>query len=119
MTQYTNTQVEGKKYIFEESTSVRHKHFTGRKQKDYSILKENHHNSLCVACAHAALKGPHQSINVGWKTLISKGRVKYCRRVGSTHRAFPHSQPPWMRISLSRHDLLGEERWPISQRRRG
>ena len=28
----------------------------------------------------------------------------------------PH--PPRMRISLPRHDLLGEERWPISQRRR-
>ena len=27
-------------------------------------------------------------------------------------------QLPWMRISLPRHDLLGEERWPISQRRR-
>ena len=26
--------------------------------------------------------------------------------------------PPWMRISLPRHDLLGEERWPVSQRRR-
>ena len=25
---------------------------------------------------------------------------------------------PWMRISLPRHDLLGDERWPISQRRR-
>ena len=28
----------------------------------------------------------------------------------------PHR--PWMRISLPRHDLLGEERWLISQRRR-
>ena len=27
-------------------------------------------------------------------------------------------QPPQMRISLPRHDLLGEARWPISQRRR-
>ena len=27
-------------------------------------------------------------------------------------------QLPQMRISLPRHDLLGEERWPISQRRR-
>ena len=27
-------------------------------------------------------------------------------------------QPPLMRISLPRQDLLGEERWPISQRRR-
>ena len=26
--------------------------------------------------------------------------------------------PLWMRISLPRQDLLGEERWPISQRRR-
>ena len=26
--------------------------------------------------------------------------------------------PPWMKINLPRHDLLGEERWPISQRRR-
>ena len=36
---------------------------------------------------------------------------------GSAHRA--HS--PWlpqMKINLPRHDLLGEERWPISQRRR-
>ena len=28
------------------------------------------------------------------------------------------SHPPQMRISLSRHDLLGEKRWPISQKRR-
>ena len=28
------------------------------------------------------------------------------------------SQPPWVKISLPRHDLLGEERWWISQRRR-
>ena len=31
------------------------------------------------------------------------------------------SRPPWLlwvRISLLRHDLLGEERWPKSQRRR-
>ena len=27
-------------------------------------------------------------------------------------------RPPQMRISLPGHDLLGEERWPISQRRR-
>ena len=26
--------------------------------------------------------------------------------------------PPQIRISLSRQDLFGEERWPISQRRR-
>ena len=36
---------------------------------------------------------------------------------GSTCRAHL-SQPPWMRISLPRHDLLEEERLPISQRRR-
>ena len=32
----------------------------------------------------------------------------------------PHLYPwlPRMRISLPRHDLLGKERWPISQRRR-
>ena len=29
-----------------------------------------------------------------------------------------HPCPPRMKISLSRHDLLGKERWPISQRRR-
>ena len=29
-----------------------------------------------------------------------------------------HPQPPRMRISLPRHELLGEERWLISQRRR-
>ena len=27
-------------------------------------------------------------------------------------------RPPWIRISLPRHDLFGEERWPISERRR-
>ena len=27
-------------------------------------------------------------------------------------------RPPRMRVSLPRHDLLGEERWPISPRRR-
>ena len=32
--------------------------------------------------------------------------------------AGPSPWPPRMRRSLSRHDLLGEERWPISQRRR-
>ena len=38
-------------------------------------------------------------------------------RVGAVPtEAHPH--PPWMRISLPRHDLLGEEIWPISQRRR-
>ena len=38
---------------------------------------------------------------------------------GSARRAPPAAgQPPCMRISLPRHDLLGEERWPISQRRR-
>ena len=36
---------------------------------------------------------------------------------GSTCRAHL-SRPPWMRISLPRHDLLEEERLPISQRRR-
>ena len=36
---------------------------------------------------------------------------------GSAHRA-PCPQPPQMRISLPRQDLLGEERWLISQRRR-
>ena len=34
---------------------------------------------------------------------------------GSTRRT---PWPPQMRISLPRHDLLGEERWLISQRRR-
>ena len=28
------------------------------------------------------------------------------------------SQPPWIRINLPRHDLIGEERCPISHRRR-
>ena len=28
------------------------------------------------------------------------------------------SQLSWMRINLPRHDLLGEERWPVSQRRK-
>ena len=36
---------------------------------------------------------------------------------GSAHRA-PCPQPPQMKISLPRQDLLGEERWLISQRRR-
>ena len=37
--------------------------------------------------------------------------------VGGTPPAeSPHL--PWMRLRLPRHDLLGEERWPISQRRR-
>ena len=30
----------------------------------------------------------------------------------------PSCCPPRMRISLPRHDLLEEERWPVSQRRR-
>ena len=37
---------------------------------------------------------------------------------GSTCRAPPHPGLPWMRISLPRYDLLREERWPVSQRRR-
>ena len=28
---------------------------------------------------------------------------------------FPPPHTPWMRINLPRHDLLGEERWLISQ----
>lgn len=59
---------------FKKVLFVRHPHFTGRKQKDYNILKEKDHNILCVACAHAALKGPHQKIHVGWKMLISQGK---------------------------------------------
>ena len=35
---------------------------------------------------------------------------------GSARR--PRPQLPQMRISLPRHDLLGEETWPVSQRRR-
>ena len=37
--------------------------------------------------------------------------------VGGALPTPPH-HPPRMRISLPRHDLLGEERWLISQRRR-
>ena len=37
--------------------------------------------------------------------------------VGGAPPAGP-PQLPWMRINLPRHDLLGEERWPISQKRR-
>lgn len=59
VTQYTNTPVEGRGNILQESVFVRHPHFTDRKQEDYNILKEKDHNILFVACVHAALKGPH------------------------------------------------------------
>ena len=42
-------------------------------------------------------------------------------RYKGTCEGAPPAEPPWppqMRISLPRHDLLGEERWPISQRKR-
>ena len=47
-------------------------------------------------------------------------------QLGEEHTFFPvlgaqsaePRHPPRMRISLPRHDLLGEERWPISQMRR-
>ena len=35
---------------------------------------------------------------------------------GGSSRTSP--ELPKMRVSLPRHDLLAEERWPISQRRR-
>ena len=34
---------------------------------------------------------------------------------GQAEPPHPHPCPPRMRISLLRHDHLGEERWPISQ----
>ena len=39
-------------------------------------------------------------------------------RMGGSTRRPPRPRPPQMKISLPRHDLPGEERWPISQRRR-
>ena len=46
-----------------------------------------------------------------------KSPSEYSQDVGgsSAHRAPPNSHPPQMRISLSRHDLLGEERWLTSK----
>ena len=37
---------------------------------------------------------------------------------GAPPTELPPLRPPPMRISLPRQDLLGEERWPISPRRR-
>ena len=44
-------------------------------------------------------------------------RIMNYKTVGELHAA-ELSWPPRMRISLPRHDLLREERWPNSQRRR-
>ena len=65
----------------------------------------------------AAAKTTHGKEKGLWKYCTN--RYKDYNKVmcgGDPPRGFP--RPPWMRISLPRHDLLGEERWPISQRKR-
>ena len=58
--------------------------------------------------------------NLHYKVVAHILLIRYLKLdliVGELHPA-ELSQPPQMRINLPRHDLLGEERWPISQRRR-
>ena len=51
------------------------------------------------------------------KAIKSEVKKNIQGTVGGAPPADP-PLPPQMRISLPRHDLLEEERWPISQRRR-
>ena len=52
----------------------------------------------------------------GYQQVSGRGREG--EKVGGLCPQVPPPRLPQMRISLPRHDLLGEERWLISQRRR-
>ena len=72
----------------------------------YWILITSHEFSWSVCCIY---KKSYWNLN---KITV------YIWGGGSACRVLPTPWPPEMKINLPRHDLLGEERWPISQRRR-
>ena len=85
-------------------------------------LNHLHHSAVCSHfCSRCSLMGINrsiQSLTQGAYSHRSIHRPLLCRGGGVALPTEPCPHLPWMRISLLRHDLLGEEKWPISQRRR-
>ena len=99
-----------------------HKPFPWKLMKD--VLRKRKRGKHGIQLKRKTYICPMIIAILGTKTVASPDRIMKIEDSkrewgGSALRPPPTPPwPPWMRISLPRHDLLGEERWPISQRRR-